>query len=25
MVLKKSGKDWRIVHIHWSARPRKTS
>lgn len=21
MVLKKSGEDWRIVHIHWSSRP----
>lgn len=24
MVLKKSGADWRIVHIHWSSRPKKT-
>ena len=24
MVLKKTGADWRIVHIHWSSRPRKT-
>lgn len=23
MVLKKTGADWRIVHIHWSSRPRK--
>ena len=23
MVLKKSGADWRIVHIHWSSRPKK--
>jgi ketosteroid isomerase-like protein len=23
MVLKKTGKDWRIVHIHWSSRPKK--
>ncbi|MHB8911646.1 MAG: YybH family protein [Lysobacter sp.] len=24
MVLKKTGADWRIVHIHWSSRPKKT-
>ena len=24
MVLKKIGTDWRIVHIHWSSRPKKT-
>ena len=24
MVLKKTGSDWRIVHIHWSSRPKKT-
>ncbi len=24
MVLKKTGADWRIVHIHWSSRPRKS-
>ncbi len=23
MVLKKTGADWRIVHIHWSSRPKK--
>jgi hypothetical protein len=23
MVLKKSGADWRIVHIHWSSRPKR--
>lgn len=23
MVLKKTGTDWRIVHIHWSSRPKK--
>lgn len=23
MVLKKTGGDWRIVHIHWSSRPKK--
>lgn len=23
MVLKKAGADWRIVHIHWSSRPKK--
>lgn len=23
MVLKKTGNDWRIVHIHWSSRPKK--
>lgn len=25
MVLKKSGADWRIVHIHWSSRPKKAN
>ena len=25
MVLKKTGADWRIVHIHWSSRPRKAN
>lgn len=25
MVLKKTGADWRIVHIHWSSRPKKAS
>lgn len=24
MVLKKAGADWRIVHIHWSSRPKKS-
>jgi len=24
MVLKKTGADWRIVHIHWSSRPKKS-
>lgn len=24
MILAKSGNDWRIVHIHWSSRPKKT-
>ena len=24
MVLRKAGADWRIVHIHWSSRPKKT-
>ena len=24
MVLKMTGADWRIVHIHWSSRPKKT-
>lgn len=24
MVLKKIGADWRIVHIHWSSRPKKS-
>lgn len=24
MVLRKTGADWRIVHIHWSSRPKKT-
>ena len=24
MVLRKTGVDWRIVHIHWSSRPKKT-
>ena len=24
MVLKKTGADWQIVHIHWSSRPKKT-
>ncbi|HEY0660302.1 MAG TPA: nuclear transport factor 2 family protein [Lysobacter sp.] len=23
MILKKTGADWRIVHIHWSSRPKK--
>ena len=23
MVLKKTGSDWRIVHIHWSSRPKR--
>ena len=23
MVLRKTGADWRIVHIHWSSRPKK--
>lgn len=23
MILKKTGNDWRIVHIHWSSRPKK--
>lgn len=23
MILKKAGADWRIVHIHWSSRPKK--
>ncbi len=25
MILKKTGKDWRIVHIHWSSRAKKAS
>jgi len=25
MVLKKTGADWRIVHIHWSSRPKKAA
>ena len=25
MVLKKTGADWRIVHIHWSSRPKKVA
>lgn len=25
MVLKKMGADWRIVHIHWSSRPKRES
>lgn len=25
MVLKKTGADWRIVHIHWSSRPKKAN
>ncbi len=24
MVLRKAGADWRIVHIHWSSRPKKS-
>ncbi|MES2858632.1 MAG: nuclear transport factor 2 family protein [Pseudomonadota bacterium] len=24
MVLRKAGADWRIAHIHWSSRPKKT-
>lgn len=24
MVLRKTGADWRIVHIHWSSRPKKS-
>lgn len=24
VVLRKTGADWRIVHIHWSSRPKKT-
>jgi len=25
MVLKRTGADWRIVHIHWSSRPKKAN
>ena len=25
MILRKSGADWRIVHIHWSSRPKKSA
>lgn len=25
MVLRKAGQDWRIVHIHWSSRPKKSA
>jgi uncharacterized protein (TIGR02246 family) len=25
MILKKAGNDWRIVHIHWSSRPKKAT
>ena len=25
MILKKAGADWRIVHIHWSSRPKKAA
>lgn len=25
MILRKTGADWRIVHIHWSSRPKKSA